>query len=325
MMKKIFAGFLYAVAAAQVGTLTQIQGEVKLFAHPGKTMQGPAPHALFEGEYYSVRDAKAGDSVEKGNVLRTAVGSKARVVFQNGDQFNVGSGTAYRVSWDRDSAVANTSIKLMYGKMRGIIEKGGPRSKLTIRTKSASMGVRGTDFFVGEDGSGAGTRFSVLRGEVEVTPEGGKAIPVKAGQSADLPSVKKTAENKAKTPEHAKVELRQTTQEELTSIQKSSTVKPALQQDVAISENVSKKIQQLETKAVETTIQDIKVSDPKFYAQIQERALKNEFKTVEDINGQTVQNLVKDAPKMPARLKPGMKDFEKLEGDEYKKYFRLGD
>ena len=57
-----------AFANDQVGTLTQVQGEVKLFFSPGNEMKGPSPHALFEGTYYSVKDAVAGSSVQKGNI-----------------------------------------------------------------------------------------------------------------------------------------------------------------------------------------------------------------------------------------------------------------
>ena len=307
-----------AIANDQVGTLTQVQGEVKLFFNPGKVLgaavQG-APHVLFEGVYYSVKDAVAGSSVEKGNILRTAVGAKARVVYPNGDQFNVGSGSAYRITWDTDSAKSKTSMDLMYGKIRGIVEKGGPRSKLTIRTKTASMGVRGTDFFIDDGGPGVGTQISVLRGQVAVknveksaTKAQAREVSVQAGQSADLPA--------SVTPE-----LRPTTQEELKSIQKTSTVKNDIKQQVAFSEKVTDKIKKLEAKAIETTVQDIKVSDPKLYAQIQLKAEKNEFRSVDDVNGTTVEQLVKVAPKAPVRLKPSQSELEDQEKDQYKKYF----
>jgi hypothetical protein len=132
----------------QAGTLAELQGEVKLLTHPGKTVQGPAPHVLFEGNYYSVQDAKAGMKVARGNVLRTAIGGKVKVLFENGDQFYVGSGTAYKVNWtEGGQGGKKPEINLMYGKIRGVVEKGGPRSGLRIRTSSATMGVRGTDFF----------------------------------------------------------------------------------------------------------------------------------------------------------------------------------
>ena len=305
-----------AFANDQVGTLTQVQGEVKLFFSPGNEMKGPSPHALFEGTYYSVKDAVAGSSVQKGNILRTAVGAKARVVYPNGDQFNVGSGSAYRITWDSDTTTSKTNMDLMYGKVRGIVEKGGPRSKLTIRTKTASMGVRGTDFFIDDGGPGVGTQISVLRGQVAVKnvektakKAQSKEVSVQAGQSADMPA-------------SAAPELRPTTQEELKSIQKVSTVKNEIKQQVVFSEKLNDQIKKLEAKAIETTVQDIKVSDPKLYAQIQLKASKSEFKSVDEVNGTTVEQLVKVAPKAPVRLKPSQNELEDQEKDQYKKYFK---
>ena len=322
----IFGLAASAFANDQVGTLTQVQGEVKIFFNPAKVIKGAPPHVLFEGVYYSIKDAVAGSQVERGNILRTAVGGKARVVYPNGDQFNVGSGSAYRISWNPESAKSKTEIDLMYGKIRGIVEKGGPRSRMTIRTKTASMGVRGTDFFIDDGGPGVGTQVSVMRGQVAVNGDPGnsnkksKDIEVKAGQSADIPAVAPAA---TKAP--PQVELRATTQEELKSIQKTSTVKNEIKQQVAQSEAVNDQIKKLEAKAIATTVQDIMVSDPKLYAQIQAKAAKNEFTSVDEVNGTTVEQLVKVAPKAPVHLKPSQGDLEDLEKDQYKKYFRSED
>jgi hypothetical protein len=331
-----------AFASEQVGTLTQVDGAVKLFTHPGKSVQGPAPHALFENEYYSVRDAKMGDRVEKGNILRTAPGAKARVVYDNGDQFNVGSGTAYRIFWDKDASVTKTNVNLMYGKLRGIVEKGGPRGRLTVRTRSATMGVRGTDFFIAEGGEDGGTEVSILRGKVEVKAETKEAKPVevKAGYSAEIPApppvVKtpetKPAETKAeekKVAEHPKeapkpapvVELRQTTKEDLVAIQKSSAIKIEPKKEIAAVEKteVTEKVKKLEEKAVQTTLKDIKQADPQLYAKLQTAPIKS----TEELNAQAVHTLMQTAPKAPEKRKPYKSELEDLESGAYEKYFKV--
>src|SRR4051794_14863358 len=85
-----FAILPSAWAGPQVGTLTQTEGSVQLFSHPSKDgVAGPPPHAKFEGTYYSVKDAQTGDRLEQGNILRTQPGGRARVIFDNGDQFHV--------------------------------------------------------------------------------------------------------------------------------------------------------------------------------------------------------------------------------------------
>lgn len=329
-----------ALASEQVGTLTQIEGDVKVFSHPGKTIQGPAPHALYEGEYYSVQQAKIGDKVERGNIVRTMPGAKARVVFENGDQYNVGSATAYRVFWEKDAKVAEVKMNLMYGKLRGIVEKGGPRSKLQIRTKSATMGVRGTDFFIAEDAAKGGTEVSILRGEVEVKPAAPKAQPVqvKTGYSVEVapppPAPKPIAKSEDKAeaksgeetakkeePSAPVVEFRQTTQEDLVAIQKSSTVRTEIRREVAEQEELAKKVQELEAKAVKTTLNDIKQTDPKLYAQIQAKPVQS----TEELHQRTVQNLLQTAPKAPAKRKPYKSELEDLEQGAYERYFKKVD
>jgi hypothetical protein len=61
----ILVGGVSSVSAnQQTATLTQVQGDVKIFTNPGKAAQGPAPHALYEGLYYSVRDAQPGEKID---------------------------------------------------------------------------------------------------------------------------------------------------------------------------------------------------------------------------------------------------------------------
>jgi len=300
-----------ARAAEQVGTITQTEGAVQLFSNPSKTLnkkEGAGVHALFEGEYYQVREAKIGDLVDQGNILRTVPGGRARVIFENGDQYNLGSGTAYRVNWGGLGPDANNgkpALKLMYGKLRGIIEKGGPRSKLTIRSRSATMGVRGTDFFISDDGVGGGTQVSVLRGEVDVRPLASaidpkselKAVSVKAGSTADITLPK---------PLPA---IRKTTQEDLADIKQSSRISQAISPEMA----------PLEKKAVETTIKDIQKTDPTLFAKLDIGAAKS----TEEINAKIVDHFTPAAPKALSKKKPGRAELENLEKSAYDKYFKI--
>lgn len=329
----LFIGMLFissgARASDQVGTFTQVDGEVKLFSHPSKTLQsGGGTHVLYEGEYYLAEEAKVGHRVEQGNIVRTAPGAKARVVFENGDQINVGPATAMRIFWNKDAAKASTRMDLAYGKIRGIVEKGGPRSHMQIRTRTATMGVRGTDFFIADGGTDGGTEVSIMRGAVEVTPkaENAKPVEVKQGMSADIPPAKPEAAAEAKAdpakmsalPVQAAVELRQTTQEELQGIQRSSTIerKPAEAAQAGTPD-----IAKLESKAVETTLKDIKTYDPKMYAQLETRKPTS----TDEINNHVVQALIKDAPKAPENHKPHKSEVDNLEQGAYEKYFKIQD
>ena len=318
-------------ADTKVGTLTQVQGEVKVFRNPSKKLPAPTPgatHALFEGEYYVVTDAKVGDSVENGAIVRTTPSAKARVVYENGDQFNVGPGTAYKIAWsDRATAdkgqIAKTEVNLMYGKLRGIIEKGGPRSKLQIKTRTAIMGVRGTDFFIASGGEDNGTHVTVVRGNVEVKPEPAKdapkdappakAIEIKAGMSAEVtPPVEVSKSAPAVAPA---VELRKSTQEDLIGIQRTSVINKAT---AAATTEEAKKVEQLEKKAVETTMKDIKATDAKLYAEL----TKDPSKTNDAVNSKAIDKLLAVAPKAPEKRKPYKSELDDLEAGAYEKYFK---
>ena len=156
MKLTILFGLLLALSAQadpgiHVATVTDIEGAVTLFSHPAKTSeQGPPPHALYDGTLYSVQPVKQGDRIENGNILRTAPGSKARVIYPNGDQFYVGPQTAYKISWTDADPTGNVNVDLSYGGLRGVVQKGGPLKHLTVHTRAAVMGVRGTDFYIGE-------------------------------------------------------------------------------------------------------------------------------------------------------------------------------
>jgi hypothetical protein len=308
----------------QTGTMTQVEGSVKIFSHPSKILQkeSGAPHALFEGEYFLVADAKVGDRVEKGNIVRTAPGSKARVVYENGDQFNVGPATAYRVTWNEGTSKNHTQVTLAYGKLRGIIEKGGPRSRLQVRTKTAVMGVRGTDFFIAQNGTHEATEVSIIRGEVEVSPQDSKAKPVavQAGYSAAV-TMKETTTNQKVDP---KVELRKTTQEEFVGIQKSSTLSHSNRM-IASAPETQKTVEVLEQKATATVLKDIQTHDKKLYATLEKQSEGDLKITVDKINQAAIANLIKEAPKAPPKRKPYQSEMEDIEDGAYEKYFKQVD
>jgi hypothetical protein len=226
-----------------------------------------------------------------------------------------------RIFWTKDARNAQTRVDLAYGKLRGVVEKGGPRSHLSIRTRTATMGVRGTDFFIADGGVDGGTEVSIMRGAVEVTPkaENGKPVEVKQGYSAEVapaPSAKEAAAPQAAVV--PAVELRKTTQEELHGIQRSSTI--ARKQGEAPKE-ASPAVAALEQKAVDTTLKDIKAYDPKLYAQLETQKPA----TADELNGNVVQQLIHEAPHAPDKHKPYKSEVDDLEQGAYEKYFKLQD
>lgn len=284
-----------AAQSAHVGTITRVQGEAQVFTDPGAMIQGPPPHALFEGKYYSVREARAGDRVENGNIVRTAPGGQAKIVFENGDQIQVGPATAYRVHWESNGESGKKKVshalRLLYGKLRNIVSKSGPRSNMTVHAGSAVMGVRGTDFYVRLSGAKQALEVAALRGSVSLSAAPGvKPVEVRTGYSATAASA--APGTVAPTPE-----VRQTTREELDLIRKSTTVP---KDERAIPPEAASTVQALERKAVEATLEDIKVHDPKAYAE----ALRRKTASSEDLNDLTVETLSITAPGAPKNGKP---------------------
>lgn len=303
-----------AWAGAQVGTVTQIQGDVKLFTHPGKSVEGPPPHALYKGLYYSVQDAHIGDRLEKGYILRTMPGAKARVIYDNGDQIHVAPATAFAISWDKDASDGKPEMDLSYGGARGVIEKGGPRSHFTIRTKTAVMGVRGTDFFIGVDPVTGATETATLRGSVAVASASAPSsvpVEVKAGETASVaapppvPQEKYTAqEDETKPgapptplPAAPAIEVRKASVQELHAIQKVSEVK-AEPSAVATAPETAKVVAQLEAQAKVSTLKDIRLANPTLAAKLDHEP--NGEVDIDALNKASVAVLVPAAPKLVA-------------------------
>jgi hypothetical protein len=292
----------FANAGAQVGTVTLVQGQVKLLTHPGKTIQGPPPHALFQGLYYSARDAQVGDRLDKGNVIRTFPGAKARIIYDNGDQFHVAPATSFAITWDKDTAEGKPEMTLAYGGARGVIAKGGPRSHFVIRTRTAVMGVRGTDFFIGVDPETGATETATLRGSVSVasaaTPEA-PAVEVKAGQAASVAAPLPTQATSG-TPEQEapKIEVRKASQQELGAIQKTSEVKPepvSIATPGAPPTESAKLVEKLEAQAQVATLNDIRIANPELAAKLDKNP--EAAGNIDALNQASVAELVPEAPK----------------------------
>ena len=251
-----------------------------------------------------------GDQVQKNTIIRTLPNAQVNIVYDNGDQFHMGPGTAYRVTWNEKTEL-EAKVKLMYGRLRGVISKDGPRQKVEIRTRSATMGVRGTDFFIADTGVNGETEISVLRGAVAVTTDK-KEQEVKTGMSATISTAQ----------QQPKVEMRETTKEDLGGIQKASTITaPVIPQES--SAKLTSKITELEKKALTVTKKDIQLYQPELYKKMS--ADMSEVKNAQDLNSKMLTLVATTAPSAPPkRTKPRiteLKDSE--EGDVYDKYFKI--
>lgn len=292
----------------QVATLVQAEGPVQIYHHPSEKLPSQEDRlegalALYEGLYYRVAQAKAGDRIEKGNVVRTLPGARARIIYDNGDQFYLGTATAYRVTW-KDEGASLAKLNLMYGRLRGVISKEGPRKKLMIHTRAATMGVRGTDFYISDSGPEGMTQVSVLRGRVELENTGGAKAVLATGQSAEV----------QKKEEKKKIETRTLHQGDLAGIQETSSIR----QESGPAEEA---LVQLEKKAIQVTAKDIETYQPDAFRKLPKDLTR--IKTVAELNSQVVEEASRVAPPAPKKMKPRLRELQNSDGtDYYDQYFK---
>lgn len=313
-------------ASAHVGMIVKKQGKVELLNNPTKKANGPG-YVLFEGMYYKqAKKIRLGTKLTNGSILRTGKGAKVKVVYKNGDQMNVGEGTAYQVSWQSKTKKGKDpgAINLIYGSIRGVINKKGPRSGIKIRTKQAVMGVRGTDFHIGQKGTSGKSSLSVLRGKVEIADKKNplNKMEVYQGFSAEVQKevkeekVAKGGKKTVKKKETSLFQVVKTTKNALVKIQKQSEIKQSKEDLAEAPKELKKEIAKLEKKAVENTLSDIKEYDPELYKNLKDKNVDD----VDKINTVVVGKVFEKAPEK--KVKIGIDDDE-LEENAYDKYFNV--
>ena len=333
-----------AAESDQVGKLVAVQGDVRVFKNPSRTLPKnvdqlpPLPsgvsRVLFEREYYEASAAKPGMELLYGNIIRTAPGARAILIFPNGDHYTVGPSTAYRAFWKRGNTPANISAKpevaLMYGRIRGVVSPTGPRNNLTIRTRTATMGVRGTDFFIGEDFETGKIEVAVQRGKVAVTPikpqstqapapgslspkvELAKPIEVKSGEVAAVSA----------KPNAQPIAVAKTDKQLLTEIQGLTRVDTKAQAKMVatLAPEVAQELETLQKKAVEATIQDVKRATPETAQAFESATKEGKTLTLQDLNTTVIQQAAKVAPVGAPRKLP--EDLMGIDASAaYEKYF----
>lgn len=146
----ITCAFSFSAYAGNVAVVKLIRGEVDSI-NGGKTSR-----------------LKVDDWVSDGAVVKTAEKSFVKLVFIDKSQMNIGPASEMKIEKfdDKDSGV----IDLVKGKIRSQVTKDylqiqdKDKSKLFIKTKTAVLGVRGTDFMVSTNGENTAT--VLFEGEV---------------------------------------------------------------------------------------------------------------------------------------------------------------
>lgn len=289
-----------------VGTFVAVKGDVKILRTPaGDADKGP--FALYEGTKYAYENAKIGKKIKPLEIVQSGADGKAKIVYPNGDHFLIGVGTTMVMPDISENSTAKPSIKLLYGRIRALVSKTGPRNNISVRTPSAVAGVRGTDFFTRSNPS-VGTQITVLRGEVAVqaTDKPEKVVEVKTGYSTEVKS-------KTQTP----TEAIEATREELIALQGESSVKASKEEIASLTPEVKKTVAALSEKTKEAVLNDIKIENENLYKELKEKKAKD----VEDINTAVVANLYKQAPSGAKKKKPTQEEIDSIGKDVYETYF----
>ena len=324
---------LKASAEMHESTITSMDGKVMLLT---KSPTEKGPTVKFEGQLYKILIPTAGQKIRNGDLLRTFPASAARMVFTNGDQINLVAGSAYQISWKTGR---KPEVKLLQGSLRSTVEPGGPQQGMTVRARSAVMGVRGTEIFVEDAGVGANARsnFVVLRGKAElqsIDSQGRAAppVPVTQGQVATVAappppppkSVLAAQTGTTATPPPAPV-IQQASKEELTRAESALVIPPK-----ASSTPIPEELRALEQKAVQVVPADVKIHEPELFKKIEkDLAASGDISSVDPekiraIQNQTVVTKIGQAPSRPEPeaaqatppAKPSMKDLERSSSED---------
>ncbi len=137
------------------------------------------------GQVYNSKAAllSSGSEIMAGDSIRTTEGATARFLMTDQTVIDVDSASIFRVEEYKLKHLSDRSVTIALdsGKVRAsVTEKVKNNGKFTFRTKSATMGVRGTEFVVADDHGK--TEVTVVHGEVVVSTAGSAPISLTGGK-----------------------------------------------------------------------------------------------------------------------------------------------
>ncbi|MCB0350013.1 MAG: FecR domain-containing protein [Bdellovibrionales bacterium] len=290
-----------------VGTIVAKKGDVKILRTPAGP-EDKGPFALYEGNKYSYELAKIGKKIKPSEIIQSGADGKAKIVYPNGDYLVIGVGTTMVMPDVAEKAEAkdSSSVKLIYGRVRALISKSGPRNNMTVKTPTAVAGVRGTDFFTRSNPS-AGTEITVLRGQVDMSSKNKpkEVVKIKTGFSAE-----------AKPKAESAPKIIEATKEELLTLQGDTAVQTTKEEIASLPAETQEKLNTLAEKSKEAILNDIKLENEDLYKELS----ANKDLSPEDINTAVVAGLYQMAPSAKKK-KPTQEEIDSIGKDVYEKYF----
>lgn len=113
------------------------------------------------------------DSVRPGNTIKTEAKSFVKILFADQTTMNIGPDTTLKI--EETKAGDPSLVNLVGGQIRAKVtkdllqgDKGGSPEKMMIKTKTAAMGIRGTDFSVSFNAQNQVTALITFEGNVAI-------------------------------------------------------------------------------------------------------------------------------------------------------------
>lgn len=166
-------GLPKASSAAKVGTFTEVLGQVE------QLKSGKPPPVL----------PKVQDEVNRQDEIHTKPLSRARVLFLDQSTLTIAPRTKLSIEeylYDVQKAQRHVVLEVISGFFQEVVERVSKADQITIKTPTATVGIRGSTVFVGVDSQG-NTLLAMLRGLATFTSTttGGKA-DVRPGQCSSV-------------------------------------------------------------------------------------------------------------------------------------------
>ena len=148
MRKRAFFLVVFVILAFQVGPLTDAQADVV-----GRLTQVEGRVDILRGGQLPATPVKVDDGVQTGDVLRTKSLSKAQITFMDNSTLTISPESRVGIEaymFDSAQNKRNAVVQLFQGLAHVVVSKvfKSAEPDFVVKTQTAIMGVRGTDFGV---------------------------------------------------------------------------------------------------------------------------------------------------------------------------------
>ncbi len=153
-MNRIFEKPLHIIFLSSFYGILLILFMAQSFAGVGRAVNVQGKVLLRNPDFNKVvKELKSGDTIVEGSIINTSSHGSVKLLMSDRTLLDLGPSTLFKIDEYKTSGkkkkIRQASLTLEYGKIRALVTKRlGKKSKFRIRTRSATMGVRGTEFMV---------------------------------------------------------------------------------------------------------------------------------------------------------------------------------